>query len=340
MSIVRVAAFTSGKWVPSSRFRVRQYKPVLERSNVELKDFPARLSTYPPASKALRPLWVIGSLSARLPQIWQSHKYDITLLQRTMISTYMTLEPLTSAPRILDIDDAIFLRRNGTFLKRIVEQCVSVFCGNDFLAEHVSRWNPNITIIPTAVDVQRYKPIEPTRETDDLVIGWIGSSSGLQYLYSIEDALRTILGAYPQVRVRVISDQPPNFRTLPSWQVEFHRWSVETEVASIQNMTIGIMPLADSEWERGKCSYKMLQYLACGLPVVVSPVGMNAQVLSLGTCGIAASTRTEWQDALSDLLISPSLRREMGRNGRDIVEKHFSLEVIARLLSDQFHALR
>src|SRR5208282_35082 len=153
------------------------------------------------------------------------------------------------------------------------------------------------------------------------------------YLYAIEPALREVLRNHPEARLRVVSSSPPKFQTLPAEQVEFVPYARQEEAADIQGMTIGIMPLDDSVGSRGKCSFKMLQYMACGLPAVVSPVGMNAEVLRQGEVGFGARNLREWVDGLEMLLKDPDLCAGMGKAGRMVVEQNYSLEVLAPRLA-------
>ena len=329
--MLRVAAFTGGKNVPSARFRVRQYIGRLTGEGVEVTEFAAPMGVYPPANKLMRPLWGIATLATRLPGIMQSYRYDLTLLQREMLSTFVTLENLTKRPRVLDVDDAIWLHRGGKFAERLAQQCDGVICGNAFLAEQFSRWNSRVTIIPTAVDTNRYFQEQPVEAP---VIGWSGTSGGFRYLYSIEPALVAVFERIPDAMLRIVSDAMPSFQKIPASRIEFIRWSPENEVQAIQGMAVGIMPLEDSLWERGKCSFKMLTYMACGVPVVVSPVGMNVEVLSHGHIGFGAQTIDDWVDILLSLLADMRQRIEMGENGRQVLLDNYSLNVVAPKLAE------
>jgi glycosyltransferase involved in cell wall biosynthesis len=336
---LRVAALTGGKNVASARFRVRQLIPVLSSLGVEVHEFVPPISKYPPRWKWLRPFWGIGALVVRLPAVCKSHFYDIVLFQRELISTFVTLEPLAGRPRVLDVDDAIFIYRSGKMAARLAGLSNLVICGNNFLAERFSNWNTHTIVIPTPVDIHRFKPLcrGTTKRT---VIGWIGSSSNFKYLYHIEGVLEEIVVKFPNVYIRVIADRKPKFKGRLGDKLEWIPWSPETEVSALQDISVGIMPLQNGEWERGKCSYKMLQYMACGIPVVVSPVGMNKEVLSLGNFGLSATTQQEWKDALIKLLeMDPLEREKLGSTGRLIVEEHFSIEVIAPRFAEAFKSL-
>ena len=340
---VKVAALTGGKNVPSARFRVRQLIPSLSKHGVEVREFVPLVSKYPPERKYLRLAWGIAALAVRIPSVLATHRYDVVLFQRELVSTFVTLEPLTKRPRVLDVDDAIYLHRGGRFAERLAQSVDLVICGNDFLADRFSKWNKNVTVIPTAIDTHRFVPLERPQQGDleeRYVIGWTGTSSNFKYLYSIETALKQVMEIFPDVVLRVIADKKPSFRTIPEKRVQFIPWSPENEVKGVQSMTVGIMPLADGEWEKGKCSYKMLQYMACGVPVVVSPVGMNAQILALGEVGLAASFHDEWVEALRWILVAGrEVREKMGREGRRVAEAYFSVEVIAPRLAQALKGL-
>lgn len=332
--MTRVAAFTGGLSVPSARFRVRQYIPALRGEGVELEEFASGFGQYPPRTRWARPFWALATLAERMPDLVMSHRYDAVLLQREIMSSFVTLEPMTTRPRILDVDDAIFLQRGGGFARKLAELSDKVICGNNYLAEWFGRWNINVDVIPTAVDTERYLPNADTKLSGrPLVIGWIGTSGNYKYLYGIEGALGKVMHALPGTRLKVVGDQLPEFRHLTLDQIDFVPWSETIEAQAIQSMDIGIMPLEDSPWARGKCSFKMLQYMATGLPVVVSPVGMNAEILTLGELGVGATTEKQWLDGLIALLEDGALRARFGAEGRRVVESSFSIRVVAPLLA-------
>lgn len=329
--MIKVAAFTGGQNVPSARYRVRQMIPELEQQGISITEFFPTLGTYPPRKKILRPFWAVGTLGERIPAIVKTFNYDLVWLQREFLSTKYTLERYTKKPRVLDVDDAIWLNSDDDFAGRLAESCELVICGNDYLANYFSQWNKNIEIIPTSVDTNKFKP---ANVGEGLVIGWTGTGGNFQYLYQIEPALDKVLRAFPDATLRIVSDRRPTFNDLPDTQVEYIQWSPENEVRTIQGMSIGLMPLGNSEWEKGKCSYKMLLYMACGVPVVVSPIGMNSEVLGRGQCGFAADDERGWIDGLTTLLLANArLRTQMGNTGRQVVLDHYSLGVLAPRLS-------
>lgn len=338
---LRVAAFTGGHDIPSTRFRVRQYLTELERLEITVREFGAPFGAWPPETQWLRPLWATATLASRLPAVVASYGYELTLLQREILSTFRTIERFVKEPRVLDLDDAVWLNREAS-LRRLVTDCTGVVCGNSFIAGWVSRWNENVCVIPTAVDTTRWRPlelVESSRIASQPIIGWSGSRSGVRYLLAIEGALACALERHPGAVLRVVSDRRPDFRQLPADRVEFVQWSPQNEVRTMQEMTVGLMPLDDTEWERGKCSYKMLLYMACGLPVIVSPVGMNNDVLRLGNVGLSARQHDEWIDALDGVLADPDRGARMGAAGRDVVLAHFDLPLIAARLATYFRSV-
>jgi glycosyltransferase involved in cell wall biosynthesis len=249
-----------------------------------------------------------------------------------MLSTFLTLEPLTKRPRVLDVDDAIWLNRDNSFARKLAVISDSVICGNSFLAEYFRQWNANITILPTAVDTKRFVPLNARSFGDSLVIGWSGNRSGFGDLKIVEAPLRTLLAKYPKVRLRIMADERPALDA-PAHQLEFVPWSPQVEVQTIQSMDVGIMPLRDTLWSRGKCSYKMLLYMSCGVPVVVSPVGMNAEILEMSTIGEAANTADDWVGALEAIIDDPVLAAAMGEHGREVALKSFSIDALAGRLA-------
>jgi glycosyltransferase involved in cell wall biosynthesis len=327
-----VAALTPGRNVPSARFRVRALIPCLRERGVIVREFIPSVDAYPPESKWQRPAWGVAALASRLPAVAATYRHDVTLLQRQLLSTLCTLEPATHAPRVLDVDDAIFLRRASKGVRRVVHSCELIICGNQYLADWFSRYHANIRVVPTAVDTHRFRPHQSAsgeHRKDGAVIGWIGTSSNLSYLHSIEPALAGILAGRPRARLRIVSDKRPRFHEIAEDRVEFRPWSADREVEDIQSMDIGIMPLSDGPWERGKCAFKLLQYLACGVPVVASPVGVNAEILATANVGMAASGNSEWEDALTALVDDADLRLQLGEAGRRLTTKHYDVAPVA-----------
>lgn len=290
-----------------------------------------RSGAYPPHSKLARPAWLGSATVENLVRVLRARDTDVCFLQRNLVSTLCTWEPLLRRPFVFDVDDAIFLGPRGSSADRIARHASITICGNRFLAEHFSAFGP-VEILPTAVDTLRFTPRTLPPGTRP-VIGWSGSSSGFAYLYSIEQALCHVLDRFPEAMVKVVADRMPNFRTLPVSRVIFESWHADTEVASLQDFTVGLMPLDDTPWARGKCSFKMLTYMSVGLPVVVSPVGMNIEILAHGPCGLQAQSMDDWVDGISSLIDNKAAAARMGSTGRQIVEAHYARNVIGPRLA-------
>ena len=331
--MIDVAAFTGGRTVPSARFRVRQYVDRLSALGVEVTELPRLCQKYPPRWKLARPMWLAASFAEGAANLLRSRHYDVVLLQREVISKLITVERLMGDNVLLDVDDAIFLFRNGYVARRLAEKAAVIVCGNGYLADRFSKWNSRVRVIPTAVDTERFVPGAHATEDGGLVVGWIGTSSNVHELAAIERPIAKALAACPEAKLRIVSNVFPALKMLRSEQVECIRWSEENEVKVIQSMDIGLMPLRDSKWTRGKCAFKMIQYMACGLPSIVSPVGMNAEVLTMGEFSLAAGDESEWTDALVGLLRDARGRRTMGMLAREVAVKSFSVKVLAPKLA-------
>ena len=328
MAALSVAAFTQGQAVPSARFRVRQYVKRLRAHGVLVSESPARLGSYPPAAWLSRLWWLPLTLAERLAATVHSRQADVALFQREMVSTLYSAERFCKVPAVLDVDDAIWLHQRWRGVDRLAERCQLVVCGNAFIADHFCRLAP-VRVIPTAVDADRWTPGEPSERP---VIVWSGSSAGLPYLLDIESALRRVLSAVPRATLRVVSDRRPRFQVLAPEQVDFVPWAEDTEVPAVQSASVGLMPMADTPWSRGKCSFKLLTYLACGVPGVASPYGMNKEVIG-GGGALGAKTLAEWTETLVMLLRDPSTARSLGAAGRASVERSYSTNHLAPKLA-------
>jgi glycosyltransferase involved in cell wall biosynthesis len=336
---MKIVGITQGLNQPSTRFRWTQYIDDFTANGFEVSELESKFGAYAPFEKIKRPLWIAKSLAENILRTRESNKFDIRFLQRNLTATLCTFEPYLKRPLIFDVDDAIFLGPRGRSADVIAGYSSLVVCGNEFLANHFSKFAP-VEVLPTAVDSIKFSPAENQANKSSVVIGWSGSSSGFKYLYSIEVAIKRILIANPDAVLKVVADKPPLFKTLPKDRVIFEKWTPQREVDVIREFTLGIMPLHDDLWARGKCSFKMLTYMAVGIPVVVSPVGMNLDILSRGNCGYAPESLDDWFDAITALLINESDRGEMGAVGRRLVESTYSRAVIAPKLVDVIKKFR
>jgi glycosyltransferase involved in cell wall biosynthesis len=355
---LKIAALTSGLYVPSARFRIRQYIVPLRKYGIQVNDyFPAvsqgaripgvlgqiRLRYMPPIIAAQ----MLLNLMLRVPGVIGSYRSDMVWLERNFLPGLDSLAKILKGPMILDLDDAIWLYNPmGTkMIGRLVSMADVVLAGNQFIADWCSKHSDSVHIVPTAIDCNRFVPpsgnaINAMRGPDvQFTVGWTGTSGNFPFLYMIEGPLAQFLNAHPDARFLLVADQRPRFSKLPGRQIVFRPWMPEIENTIMHEMDVGIMPLRDDDLAKGKCSFKMLQYMAVKLPVIGSPVGMNLEVFSRGDFGIAARNETDWLDALECLYRDAKRRATLGENGREIVLAHYSLEKSTPVLAGIFRHL-
>lgn len=337
--MIKVNAYTTGSWAPSARYRVRQLIPYLKEEGVQLNEIISQSFAFPPKGKVNQLVWAFKNLSENGLKILNQPKANVTLLQKAMLSKHYTMERFLNKPLIFDVDDAIFLDNGGSFAQKIAKKSTKIICGNNYLANYFSKYNPNIDIIPTAVEVAKYDAVIKTANKNFITILWSGTSSGFPYLYKIEHVLKQILSKYDFVKLKIVSNNKPTFSILQLSDYEFEFWTEENEFSSMVNADIGIMPLNDDEFSKGKCSYKMLCYMASKLPVVVSPFGMNQEVLNLAPLGFGATTDEQWFEAIESIIISESLRQELAINGYKTVQKYFDASIIAKQITQSFKSV-
>jgi glycosyltransferase involved in cell wall biosynthesis len=352
--MIEVAALTSGRSVPSRRFRVAQHIGPLQDLGVRVTEYLPAISKYAPL-----PLWPQGwprqfgyplygawqamKLAARIPGVAGSWRSRVTWLERELVSGAPSLESLLKRPLVFDVDDAIWLSPPFGRLaaKNVARHADVVLAGNRYVADWFGRYARDVRVLPTAVDTDRFRPpSEGPREDDGkFTLGWTGISWNLPYLAAIEEPLARFLLDHAEARLLVVADTLPVLKRIPADRLEFEPWNPAVEAPAIRRMDVGLMPLPDNAWTRGKASFKMLQYMACGLPVVVSPVGMNVEVLALGQVGLAATSPGDWYQALLRLYQDRELGRRLGRTGRALVESRFSRAVVSKVLADVFNEL-
>jgi glycosyltransferase involved in cell wall biosynthesis len=335
------------------RFRLAQFIPYLEANG-----FSVTLRTlYTPEFFRLvyRPRHYVrkalgfASLSARyLAALRDSRDYDVIFLYREIlpIGPPLVEEYLSrpgQPPIVLDYDDAIFLpnvseaNRVIATLKmpqkmaRIVAGSAHVIAGNDYLAEYARRYNDQVTVVPTCVDTDRWVPdprgVHHGRPASSPpVVGWIGSPTTGTYIRGLLAVLQEVAADRP-LQLRISGAGAPI--EVPGVQTENVAWSLAREVELFNSCDIGVYPLADDEWARGKCGFKAIQFMACGVPVVASAVGVNREIIQDGENGFLASTPEEWRCKLMRLIDDPELRRRFAQTGRRTIEERYSLAVNA-----------
>lgn len=338
---------------PSSRYRVFQFLPHFQAAGIDCRVDPLFGETYfsilNVRSCALRTLLKIPyALLCFLQRLWTL----LTLGRRDLIVIEGQLFPYAPpfAERLLrwcryrvaiEMDDAIYLTPgHEQKMPALLSMTTGAIVGNDRLAAYAKQFSSRVCVVPTVVDTERFKP-DSTKSTgssaqnsDAITIVWIGLAYNLKYLDVLAPALRALQSKF-RLRLRVVCSQPPH---MPGVEIDFRTWDVQREVADLQDATIGVMPLEDTEWARGKCGLKLLQYLAVGLPAVASPVGVNSDIIVNGENGFLASTEDEWYERLHALCGQPQLRERMGAAGRRTVESRYSLALWGPRLAEVYRA--
>lgn len=336
----------------SSRYRTFQYLPALQAAGFEcvvspLFDDAYLAHKYANGRSALK--HVIGAFLRRLHSVLSMPRgavvveYELlpffpAVLERWLVSCGCRL--------VVDYDDALFhqydqhanawvRRLLGNKIAAVMRMADTVVAGNAYLASYAQRAGAcRVEVLPTVVDLARY-PIKPTASDSAVfTIGWIGSPSTARYLQDIAPALAEVCHG-GQTRVRLIGSGPID---LPGVPLDVLNWREDTEVDEMCRFDVGIMPLPDEPWARGKCGFKLIQYMACGLPVVASPVGVNAEIVGNEVNGFLATSSTEWVTALRTLRSNFEQQQRMGAIGRKRVEEGYCLEVMAPKLIALLHS--
>jgi len=338
---MRILALTRyGQLGASSRLRTHQYAAYLEGKGIHLRCEPFFDDAYVRAmygnDSSLKS--VMGYFARRARLLASGAEADAVWLEKEAFPWLPWIVERAFLPRsiplVVDCDDAIFHRYDrhslalvrttlGRKIDAVMRRADLFIAGSSYLADRARGAGARrVEIVPTVVDLNRYPEARPKARAKPIVIGWIGSPKTAPYLHSVKRLLAQMSGI-SCVAIGAREDQVAGgpFVARP--------WSEATEVELLRGLDIGIMPLPDEPWTRGKCGYKLIQYMACGVPVVASPVGVNTEIVRHGESGFLASTEGQWVEALARLVAQPDLRRRMGSAGRKMVETKFSLQVLA-----------
>jgi len=334
---------------PGQRFRFEQWLRLLPPEAVEARILPlfgpaAYARLYEPGGTARKAAQTAAALARRALQAHVAKKADVVFVYRgAFVLGPPVFEMLLESrvPVVFDFDDAIFLggtseaNARAARLKRpdavgrIVAGAAATTVGNEYLAGYARRFSPRVHVIPTTLDVEEYRP-HPKTPHDLVRVGWIGSPTTSPHLSSIEGALRRMLDELP-VELVVIGD--PHFRLPGAPRVTVKPWRADTEIAEAASFDIGLMPLPDDDWSRGKCGFKALLSMSLGVPPVVSPVGVNTEIVSDGTNGLLAAGEDAWVAAVARLAADPNLRDTLGAGARaTVVERYSGQEWAPRFL--------
>jgi glycosyltransferase involved in cell wall biosynthesis len=336
----------------SSRYRTFQYLPWMEQAGLRCHVMPlfdeAYLEHhYQSGQGSARD--ILRAFLQRMANLANVRDFDLVVVEYELLPYFPALPERwlgwMGLPYVVDYDDALFhqygqhrkwwvRRLLGRKIARVMHGAALVVAGNGYLADYARGVGAKrVEIIPTVIDTERYPAasteVSPNRT---FTIGWIGSPSTATYLQAIAPALAKVCEGGGAC-VQLIGSGPID---LPGVPVELLAWDESTEVSFLQKFDVGIMPLPDEPWTRGKCGLKLIQYMACGLPVVASPVGANCDIVEQNVNGFLAQTREEWVQALLTLMNMAGIGRRMGQSGRKKVEEQYALQVtgpkLAKLL--------
>lgn len=342
---------------PNQRFRFEQYLPFLEAHGFQCTFSP--LIRTPEEDKqfyqgSLLQKVMLGSVFTwrRLKDVLRARKYDIVFIAREAFVTGTTVFERglkkSGAKIIFDFDDSIWINvvsesnkalswlKDANKTSKIISLSHKVFAGNKYLSDYANQYNDQVVIIPTTIDTDTYKP-NYSIDKRKITIGWSGSTSTIQHFKYAIPALQQLKEKFgDQITIEVIGDANYNHEPLG---IVGSAWNSKTELEDLHRFDIGIMPLPDDEWTKGKCGLKGLQYMALEIPTIMSPVGVNGEIIQDGVNGFLASSTEEWVSKLSLLIENPELRVNLGKEGRRTVEKQYSVISQQEAYLNQFNLL-
>ena len=294
-------------------------------------------------------LTILHAYGRRLRALMHARDYDFLWVHCELFpylpGVMEALIAFARTPVIFDFDDAIFHQydqHRSPFVRRVLgknlvpllRRCDLAFCGNSYLEAYVKPYCAHTVILPTTVDTDSYF-VAPNAQEGAPTLGWIGSPSTWQYCLPLADVFASFVTA-GRAQMLVVG---ANHAATASHPFAFRAWHEAKEIADIQQMDIGMMPLPDAPWARGKCGYKLIQYMACGLPVIASPVGVNREIVAHGVNGFLAETEAEWRAAIEQLLSDAALRQRMGAAGRATVEARYSIQHYGPIMAERITEL-
>ena len=343
----------------ATRFRMVQFIEPLAQQGIELSVYPfidSRVhgSLYQ-RSQLLRTAFGLSLASVRrVRELWRARKADLLFVQReAMMFGPPVIEWLSinlhNCPMVLDLDDATYVSyksptygRLGSMFKwfsktnDLIRWSRLVTCGNREIANYVSSKGRPAVVIPTIVDTATFHPRAESAMNDVPVIGWIGTHSTYQYVKTVFPVLERLAREH-RFRLRLVGTNQENVE-IPGVEIENLPWKLDREVADFQSLDIGIYPIIEDDWSVGKSCFKAIQYMAVGVPFVLSPVGVCQEIAEPGQTHFVAHTEDDWYEHLSRLLADAGLRRQMGNAGRNYAVQHYSTQIHAQKLADAFRS--
>jgi glycosyltransferase involved in cell wall biosynthesis len=340
----KIYFFTNPPENPTTRFRSQQYLPYFHQhgyttvfctslaSNIKKPQSGSKISVL---MFNIARYWAeLKNVVNRWQQIDQIKDSGSIVYIHSFLTPFLEIDYLAQVVRkkslrmIIDMDDAIFVtnRRTETKLRKLLPLCDAVIVGNKYLAEFACQYQKNVHIIPTPIETDYYIPKIncDTENTNKITIGWMGGWINLVHLNSVVSSLENLKSQIDNISIKIVTnieELPANLKNI----AELKQWSAEEELSDLQSFDIGLMPLEDNAFSRGKCSFKLLQYMAVGIPVIASPVGMNVDVVSDN--GFLCNSPEEWLESLLVLSKNKELRKKMGQRSRIIVENEYSTKV-------------
>ena len=348
MRVLFLTKYTSNG--PSSRYRVVQFLPFLEAQGIAwdlhaLHDDGYLTARY--AGRSMSPLYLARRAASRLGALAGSRRYDLVFIQKELFPHLIDLPEWLLARLgtryVVDIDDAIHLTYENAGgwrralrgkIPRVLAGASLVLAGNRYLEAYARRFTPRVLHFPTVVDTGRFSVAPPRSLSSPPVVGWIGTPETVRYLNTMAPVLEAAARRTP-VSVLVVGAAAPVLRGVPS---RAKAWREAEEVDDLHAMDLGLMPLADDEWSRGKCSLKLLQYMSAGIPAITSPRGSAPDIVTDGESGLIARTDDEWLERIVLLATSAERRRAMAERARRAVEEHYSLAVWGPRFADVLRA--
>lgn len=339
---------------PNQRFRLEHYLETQEMESINYTyasflDEAAWKILYKPGHR-FKKIWsVIKGFFIRFFMLFTLFRYDAVFIMREASPLgppifEWFIAKVFRKKMIYDFDDAIWMSNtssNNKWIARlkwhhkvasICKWSSTVVCGNEYLAAYARQYQPNTVIIPTVVDTANKHNQTQNQQTKEISVGWTGSHSTMQYLDVILPILEKLQNKY-HFRFYVISNKAPEFE-LP--YLEYVPWSSEQEIEGLMNFHIGLMPLEDTEWAKGKCGFKAIQYMSLGMPALVSPVGVNATIVEHGVTGYHCQTLEDWEKYLVLLLEDASLREQFGKAAQAKIEAEYSVNAYKQAFVDLF----
>lgn len=344
---MKILFLTLGNRNPSTRFRVLQWIPILEKCGHRIYVqhawptlyYISKAFNFKGGRRTYSYIKLFLNLLSRVSALRNLDHYDLIFLQRQLLENDLGfLEKfLFNKARhvIFDFDDAIFLdglgnnsSRKEAYAKFVFSHADCVIAGNTFLKNYASQYSSRVELVPTCIDTFRYRPysIQNQKDRHDLIIGWIGTASNLKYLNQLANIFRKLTIRYQQLRLKIISDHQDPILEFNGLPVDYIKWQDNLEIEFIRQFDIGIMPLENNDWSRGKCGLKLIQYLSCGVASVATKIGANLDIIESGKNGFLAQTEADWLKYIERLIEDPQLRIEFANNGRTKVERNYSIE--------------